>query len=302
MRNPGFLEQLQTQLESLPLSLIKRVNRDGGLDLSSIFDLVLKPTDHTVDFYSAVDPETLLEGTSFETPDPVGVGLVLFVTSKTDLNRDDVRKALEEKNFPVWISCPRGRIEEIRDIYPDCRLLPQYEFVALTPDNLLFSTEENCLYTCGSGDAIASLVEDEAFIKFSSDPDNNIYLMDLDMSSCFIDQSLLAHHQEGSNVTASVVENYASDTCAVLCSVDGCSQLLERFLFMDSPQTFDYAHTGHIIFRANLKLDKIRWSWHRRKVIRDGTVQVHYKRYLYDFTEAYDTKFVKVSRELYTLK
>lgn len=298
MRNPSFLKKLQSQIESLPPEIIERVNRGNGLCVSDVFDLALNPKNFSVDFYTPVEPPSL------ESPVPAvtlkNLGVVLYTEKISDLSRSDVREIFSS-GFPIWISCPPSILQDVIEVCPANKVLIQNEFITLTPDNCLISTDENCLHTCGPGDAIASLTDNEDFKLFSSNSENSIYLIDLSVSKCFIDETLLNFHSSGANVTVPVMPSVNHDKSSVLCSVNGTSQLLERFLFLDPPEEFDHTHAGHIIFRANLKLDMIRWSWHRRKVIVDAAVQVHHKRYLYDITEAYDAKFVKVPRELYTL-
>lgn len=298
MRSYNQLGQLQKSLKELPASVVDRVNKEGGLHLSSIFDLVAKPIDHAVNFYLGVPDESLSTHEKVACEDLSNVGVVLHVTCQAHLVRDDVKKFVDSCTFPVWFSCPQSFESSVSILYPKCNVLNQYEFVALTPDNLLVSNDEACLQTCGPGDAIAALVHD---VAFKNSTVSDVYLIDLESARCYIDEVLLSQHRSGSNVTASVMPDAPGDCGAVLCVVDGCPQLLERFLFMNSPDLFDYTHTGHLIFRANLALDKIRWAWHRRKVAVDGKVQVQHKRYLYNITEAYDTKFVKVPRELHVL-
>lgn len=300
MRNVRLLQKLQDQLQSLPMSVINRVNRPGGLDLSSTFELVLNPVDHTVDFYSKVEEEKLeAYVASSENVDTSGLAIVLIVSQESDLKRQGVKSLIESMKFPIWISCPPSLVEHIINNFPGCNLLPQYEFISFTPDNYLISTDESCLHPCGTGDSIAALVHDE---KFCESAIRDVYLIDLSVARCFVDEILLDRHRNGSNVTAAITTGNCGDTSTVLCAVNGCPQLLEKFLFMDAPEVFDHVHTGHLVFKANLSLDKIRWAWHRRKVVKDGTVQVHQKRYLYDITEAYDTKFVKVPRDLHILE
>jgi hypothetical protein len=298
MRNPSFLKKLQEQLEMLSLETVERVNKGSGLCVSDIFDLTLNPRDHSVDFYCPVEPSSL-EGLVLE-DSLKNLGIVLYVNNSEVLERSDVKEFFNS-SFPIWLSCPSSIFEYATRIFPAENVIVQNEFIALTPDNYLTSTDDSCLYTCGPGDAIACLTENEQFKVFSRDPNNDVYLIDLETSRCFIDKSLIAAHRKGLNVTIPVMPSTPNDKSAVLCSVNGCPQLLERFLFMSPPEDFDYTHAGHLIFRANLKLDMIRWTWHRRKLAVNGVAQVHHKRYLYDITEAYDSKFVQVSRDLYTL-
>jgi hypothetical protein len=225
----------------------------------------------------------------------------LYITENSHLDRVDVIEIIESHDN-VWVCCPPELSETVRIKFKDVHVVHQYEFVALTPDNKIINDSDRMFYCCGSADSVVSLYESESFKEFVSRGGENIYVMDTSLSLCLPDRNLIrTHAQNNTKVTVTVVEGVVGDDRAVLCDVEGSAQLLESFLFYKRPEKFDLVHTGHTIFKTDLQFDKILWTWHRRKIMSRGRAEIHYKRYLYDLTEAYDTKFIKADRSVYTL-
>lgn len=280
--------------------VFNKINRRGGLSFSKLKSLIRNPIDRSVDFYKPVD---VLVDSNNDTEDcsHKTLGYLVYITENSQLDRADVIELIESQDS-VWVCCHPELSETVRVKFKDTYVIDQYEFVALSPDNKIINDSGRMFYCCGSADSVVSLCESETFKEFVSRGGENMYVMDASLSLCLPDRNLIRTHvQNNTKVTATVTEGIVSDDRAVLCDVEGSPQLLESFLFYKRPEKFDLVHTGHIIFKTDLQFDKIQWTWHRRKIMSKGTAEVHYKRYLYDLTEAYDTKFIKVDRRVYTI-
>jgi hypothetical protein len=294
MRKPGFLTRLREQLDSLTHEELERLNRHGGLSIESAIDLLLNPCPRGADVYISAHRHVQDITSSSELP---RYGVLLYVSEHVDLRRKDLKEFVDTCSVPLWVSYPRDRQDEVSSTFHGSVLLPQFEFLAFTPDNLLIDGDR--LRPCGSGDAIVSLIESDSYRSFLNDGGQHIYYIDLE-SRCFVDRSVLAHHTETfSNVTVPVMRYQTRDMMPALCEIDRQPQLLEEFLFLAQPECFDYVHSGHMVFKTSLRLDMIRWNWIRRKVSRNNGLETVFKRYSSDITEAYNSQFVEVSRDLH---
>lgn len=296
MRKPGFLSHLQAQLKNLTQDELFRLDREGGLKIDDAVELVLRPTSRGADIYVEVD----LSDHVLELKNDAGknLGVLLYVSEDVNLHRKDIVEFIDNFSAPIWVSYPPHRFEEVVETFRSCVLLPQFEFIALTPDNQVLE-DENRLRPCGSGDALVSLISSDSYQAFLSNGGENIYYIDL-QSKCFIDKQTLSYHEEKcSNVTVPVVEGKTGDRHPVLCEINRQPQLLEEFLFLSKPESFNHVHSGHIVFRTDLSLDMIRWNWIQRKSVRGNRIECEFKRYISDLTEAYDSRFVRVQRDLY---
>ena len=275
---------------------LTRIDRVGGFDHSKLKEIVRNPSDRSVDIYKPVDPR-FVEQIDTHIPEyqETDVGYVIYLSDKTTLQRHDVVNFIKNSG-KVWICCPPDLSENAKVSFPNAEIIQQYEFIALTPDNKII---DDVYYCCGSADSIISLYLSDSFRDFVTRGGKNVYLIDASLSLCLPDKKMIYKHvEDDSNVTVSVTRANQDDSRAVLCDVEGSPQLLESFLFYRRPLCFDLVHTGHTIFKTDLKFDKIVWNWHRRTIVSRGKADVHYKRYLYDLTEAYSTKFVKVERDV----
>lgn len=298
MRKPGFLTHLREQIDNLTHEELVRLNNRAGLSIESAIDLMLNPCPRGADIYVGAhrhvqDLITVTSPSSFAPK----YGVLLYVSEHVDLLRKDLKEFAAGCRVPLWVSYPSDRHDEVSSIFHDAVLMPQFEFLAFTPDNLLVDRDR--LRPCGSGDAIVSLIGSDSYKKFLNDDGNHIYYIDIE-SRCFIDRSVLSHHVEtSSNVTVPVMRFCQGDTTPVLCEIDRIPQLIEEFLFLSRPESFDYVHSGHMVFKTGLRLDKIRWNWVRKKMSRDNRLESVFRRYVSDVTEAYDSHFVVVPRDLY---
>lgn len=296
MRKPGFLSQLQEQLKNLTQDELGRLDREGGLKIDDAIELILRPTSRGADIYVEVD----LSDHILESNRDIGenLGVLLYVSEDVNLRRKDIEEFIDRCTAPIWVSYPPHRFEEVAEIFRSCVILPQFEFLALTPDNQVLEGE-NRLRPCGSGDALVSLISSDSYQNFLRSGGENIYYVDL-QSKCFIDKQILNYHEETrSNVTVPVVEGKPGDRCSVLCEINRQPQLLEEFLFLSRPESFNHVHSGHMVFRTDLSLDMIRWNWTQRKSVRGNRIECEFKRYISDLTEAYDSQFVRVQRDVY---
>lgn len=328
-RYPGFLKDLQQQLEGLPQETLSRVSRHGGLDLHDLISLLLEPQDFTVDCPDVLSQDEIFhyaEIKSSETgrklilDDEVafcilagGAGtriggpkcLLSIGDGETLLSRK-IRQAGVLKNIWVIVSPDlkshvREHLTE-RGLFSDnIKIIEQFESVRLTPSNQLFlMNNQASLYPCGHGDVVPALIQSEVLQKFNENGGKHVYVANVDNFSASIDPDILGlHHENKVPVTCEVVARNSNDSGGFLCKHMGISQIVEGFRMSSvTDQTkFTHINTNTMIFQANLDFNAIAWSWHRVKKNYNGNLVIQYERLLQQLTAHFKTQFVEVERE-----
>ena len=101
MRIPGFLSILQTQLENLPLAILERVNKSGGLEVVDLINLVIRPKDYTVADPVEIDSNVVLKNETLSS-DAFWIGresLLDGTTAHCIIANDDSFKTLSNTTF-----------------------------------------------------------------------------------------------------------------------------------------------------------------------------------------------------------
>lgn len=325
---PGFLSELQQQLERLPQASLLRITRYGGLDLHDLIALILEPRDFTVDRPDEVPQDEIFHYSELKSSES-GQSLVqnnevafcilaggagtriggpkclLSLGNGETLLSKKIRQVGDLKN--IWVIISPDLKERVVDHLTErslmsnhIKIVEQFESFRLTPNNQLFLlNNEVSLYPCGHGDVIPALVQSEVLQKFNENGGKHVYVVNVDNISANIDPDILGlHHANNTPVTCEVVARNSSDSGGFLCNHMGIPQIVEGFrMSYDTDQAkFTHINTNTMIFQSNLDFNSIIWSWHRVKKNYNGNLVIQYERLLQQLTCHFKTQFVEVER------
>lgn len=329
---PGFLNNLQQQFESLSPEALARIGRHGGLDIQDVISLILKPRDHTVDLPENPGEEEVIKHKQIAISDgTTGLQLIckgevalcilaggagtriggpkclLKISDKDTLLSQKLRQSADVKN--IWILVSPELKETVVDylntnnlMRDGIKVVEQYEFVRLTPDNQIFFDENNqpSFYPCGHGDVIEVLNKQGLVRDFHEAGGKHVMVVNVDNVLAALNSFILGyHHNSNSPVTCEVVRRNKDDRGGFLCKHLGVNQVVESFRM--SPETnleqFEWLNTNTMIFRTDLQLDIIKWSWYRVQKHINNKLVIQYERLLQQITEAFKTQFIEVKRE-----
>ena len=326
--SPGFLVPLQTQLESLNLDTLERVNRPGGLEIRDLLDLILRPRDYSVDLPDNTDPdidygtidletrslgaEALRDGSTAYCVLAGGSGTRIGM-SKAFLNIPGTAtsllglKLLQAKQVKdVWVMSSPSNKKEIEDHLlsigrPDVRVFTQFESFRLTLDNNLHMVNgEPDLHPCGHGDVIPALKHAGVLSDFLRSGGKRVVVVNVDNLFAAPDPVVVGQHIAGGKpITCEVTEKLKSDTGGILCRHIGVDQIVEHFRFsipLESDK-FKWFSTNTYIFKADLDFSTVKWSWHRTKKEVNHHLVVQHERLMQDLTATFQTQFIEVPRE-----
>lgn len=305
MRPPGFLIELQRQLESLDLSILDAVNRTGGLEVSQLLDLLTKPVDHTVYEPQVPDFSRCIHVVDDEDTDSFWKGkesltsgktlLVLVVSPELQSNLSSIETHLIQTSWvkntlllvdPSSKDCVQELVFKLGR--GNVRIIENYVTFLLTPDNRLDDRDSAChLGSCGAGDLINLLrgIDLECEHVAVVDP----------KESTRLNLSLVGRHISGTKLVTVELERrdeHLSDS--VFCDHAGFPQLVEKHRFSVHPNQdiFQFSGTGSYVFNTSIIQDEIKWKWHRRKLLHENRLIVKFERTLCDLTSYYQTQFV----------
>lgn len=329
-RYPGFLSELQQQIEELQPEILERISRHGGLEIQDLLSLILEPRDYSVDCPDTPDDAEIFKHDNIESYTHLGKELIsnssvalcllaggagtriggpkclLNLYNDETLLSQKIRKNSQIKN--IWILVTETlaepiskHLEHLSLLREGIEIVKQYESVRLSPNNQLFlHSSTPSLYPCGHGDAIPALEHSGILKKFTASGGKHVIIMNVDNFAVNVDASILGlHHANNVPVTCEVVKKQVSDKGGVLCKYNGINQIVEEFRFTaetDSSQ-FQFMNTNTMIVKADLDFNMIDWHWHRVKKNLDGSLVIQYERLLQQLTEHFKTQFVEVQRD-----
>lgn len=302
----GFLPRLQEQIEGLPLRILDRVNRPGGINLLNLFDLIVHPKDYTVYMPDDPKPESIItidSDFSHLGYEAIKDGrAALCVISDHEIELENLISSyfckLNARHLPfqkIWTISP----SQTKSLMPNVTSIAHYESIRLTPDNLLPEEGTTLLHTCGSGDLIPALKFSGALDEFLNEGGKYLAVIDLDSGFTGFDPRLLDHHiMNNASITCAVTERMQGDSGALLCHTMGVDQLVEQFNFSSRMEYSNLAWTsaGMMVLNADVEFDISLLPWHRRKKVADKRLVIQYERSMNDLTSIFRTQFVHVPR------
>lgn len=319
--SPGFLSELYQQLEGLSLETLERVNREGGLEVGDMVDLITNPRDLTVFISEEADPgvivnieeissEAFWRGKEILTS---GEAAHCIICDESSLVRDQgessCRLELQLMRLSwvkeVWVLTKAPLEKEVKRICDSvgskASIILNYETFCLRPDNLLdMKNESPVLKSCGSGDLINSMRFSGVYDRFIQGGGKYIAANSGENFLGARPAVIGSHALSQKPVTSEITKRSAGQKQQpVLCEYAGFNQLVESFRFATKEQyeEFSYEDAGTLVFNANLDFDSIKWKWHRRKFVYDKKVAVQFERTLCDLTSNFQTQFIYTPRK-----
>lgn len=332
--SPGFLSTLQNQLESLPMSILEHVNREGGLETADLLSLIVKPKDHSVAYPDIVDDQELIHYSNIDKEAASlgasayreGIAAFCILAGGSDTRLGDTKglmklpesgktllqlkleQAAQANVKHVWVMSSPSNRGEIVDVVnsidrtDNVRIFEQYESLRLSPENLLHSDDGKAsLHPCGHGDVVPALAVSGILSDFKMQGGKYISVVNVDNVLAKPDPGLMGLHIKNETpVSCEVVISDGQEAGGYLCNYFGANQIVEKFRFIGDVDFSQYKwlSTNSMIFDARLDFDTIRWSWHRVKKQINEKIVIQHERLLQELTSIFKTRFIVVPREL----
>jgi hypothetical protein len=320
--SPGFLSELCQQLENLGLESLERINREGGLEVSSLLEIITSPRDYTVFVSDEVDNSSVVRFEELGSREfwhgkdllTSGVAAHCIICDENSLKpyRDMAISRLELQLMrlswvrEVWIlSDPKSEIDvkKICDsVGSNAVVFSNFESFQLRPDNLIVLENDKPVFSiCGSGDLINSLKNSSVYDKFVKNGGKYIFVNYGEFFLGARPSVVGAHALSGKPVTSEVTLALPDECCPVLCEHAGFNQLVEkhRFPSKDCYENLLYSSIGSMTFDATLDFTSLTWKWHRRKIIDNKKIVVRFERTLCDLTANFQTQFIYTPRKYF---
>lgn len=291
MRNSHVLLEMLSQLESLDSSFIERMNRNGGLEIASLLEIVSKPTDHTVDFPDTIEPihfneidEEVTSETSY---------CLVALDCEVQFDRLKLSTSKEKWLIVEPSLLERTKTSLIENGMSDVIVVPCFESFVMTPHNqLLLRDGEPVFHPCGTGDTFSALRAHGVLEDFVSRGGTHIIV------DCGKKTEMIGRHVVDFAVksTSPIVCEVDSDspTGEFLCRHKGIDRAVdERIISWETPrEQFKWRATGNYVVRADLDFQNMQLPWHRTRKVIKGSITVRYERFLSDMTAHFQTKFI----------
>jgi hypothetical protein len=284
----------------------------GGLEVSDLLEMVLRPKDYTVDLPEAAFPDCRLNDISSEVRE---IGLAALsdgstahcvlagglIASLEDLVR--LRTLSIPYLSPLWVMVNPEDVKKVEEVIDDdsVRVFPQFESYRFTPENtlsLLNGTPD--YHSSGHGDVINALKFSGILEDFIAKGGKRVVVSNVNNVLGIPSPGVLGKHIISNRpVTCEVVKRLKTDVGGILCRHMGFNQIVEmnRLSFDTDVNEFEFFNTNTMIFNVDLDFDVVKWSWHRQKKNVAGRLHVEYVRLLQDITSNFHTQYVEVPRE-----
>lgn len=317
---PGFLNDLQFQLEKTPLEILESVNRIGGLEVRDLMDFLTDPKDYTVDLPYHIDEAAVLNNSkiSIEAFWKGKDSLLKGETAHCIVVDDNAFKFMPNSNITllemqlmkvswvqhVWLLVSPAGIDSAKKLSDgvgkNVKIIENYQSFCLTPDNRLHTfTDQPVLHPCGQGDLINSLIHSGLLEESIKDGIKYVIVCEGDNvlgsgHPVAVGQHILSQKP----VTVEVTKRKQNDQQGILCEHAGFNQIIEKFRLSSQtdPNDYDLISTGTIVFDIGLDFSGIKWKWHRTRIMHQGSIVSQYTRTLNDLTAHFQTQFIETPR------
>jgi len=318
--SPGFLNDLQAQLEGLPLQILEDVNKVGGLEIRDLMDYLVNPKDHTVDLPYHVEDGVVLSNSNIsidafwkgkdslmngETAHCIVVDDAAFQcmpNSNVTLLEMQLMKVSWVKH--VWLLTPPADVDRARRLAEavgkNVRIIENYQSFCLTPDNRLHTIgDAPVLHACGQGDLIAAVIHTGLIEESLKGGVKYVVVCEGDNvlgsgHPVVVGQHVLA----GKPLTCEVTSRKRDDQQGILCEHAGFNQIVEKFRLSSQtdPDEYGLISTGTMVINLDLDFSSVKWKWHRTRSIASDSIVVQYTRTLNDLTSHFQTQFIETPR------
>lgn len=317
---PGFLNDLQLQLENTPLEILEAVNRVGGLEIRDLMDFLTNPKDYTVDLPYQVEDSVVL--------DNLKISIDAFWKGKDSLLKGETVHCIvvDDNTFEsmpnssvtllemqlmkvswvkhVWLLVSptnSGRASKLAaDVGKNVTIIENYQSFCLTPDNRLHTPSgQPVLQSCGQGDLINSMIHSGLLEESIKNGIKHVIVCEGDnVLGCGHPVIVGQHILSQKPITVEVTKRKQGDQQGILCEHAGFNQVVEKFRLSSQtdPNDYNLISTGTIVFDTQLDFSNIKWKWHRTRSIHEGSIVSQYTRTLNDLTEHFQAQFIETPR------
>lgn len=328
----ALINHFRTLAKDIPDDIRKIVNRPGGLTEDILLDLILNPQDQSLDAPSPPGDNIVRMSCDQEACSSVGekklaTGKVAFCILAggigtrigepkallrlpgIDLSLLTIKLFQAIGTGPIWIVVSPSLKNQIMEHVSAqtgvdkkrIEFIEQFESYRLHPNNdIVLINGKPDLYPCGHGDVFPALVHSGVLQKFLDDGGEIVSVSNVDNVLGGLDSVSIGWHcLSNSNVTCEVVERLNSDSGGFLCVDRRQIQIAESFRIKNiNLKDFKWLNTNSIIFNANLNIKPLGSSWNRVQKNVNGRIVIQHERLLQEITEAYDSMFIAVNRNM----
>ncbi|NBW09568.1 MAG: hypothetical protein EBR82_16240 [Caulobacteraceae bacterium] len=313
MLSRGVVSNLQSMLELLPIDLLERVNREGGLQIADLLDLISAPKDYTV-----YDPTPICD-VDVVNSDMAALGDESLRTGETAVCIFAPEESLQRIPGPelsllslkllqcstatcVWVVTTPSVYDEVQShlkglIGVSPRVVPQYEtFLLEVNSRLKLNDNAPSMVSCGTGDVIPALTHSGLLDSFGG---RHIAIVNAMNALGAPVSAMVGEHITGKKpVTWEVAPREMADETPVLCEHDGIVQLVEvNRLSGVHKNAFKFTDTGCCVIRSDLQWSSVQWRWDRVRRNRDHSFSVAYQRSITDLCATFQTRFLASPRD-----
>jgi len=321
----GFFSELCKQLESLDYQYLERINRPGGLEISSLLDFSKNPPENTVaELESAIESEIThidkCNSNSFtvgsedlahgRTAHCIWVDYDAFLPFKGAYIPVLEMQILRISSFAkrAWVVCPPDKVDYIEKYIHEhniknVEIFPSYETFYFLSNGLLDLKEGVPNFAChGSGDALETLRRSGRINTFLSEGGKSIVITSANNMLGGIRNALVGHHNLNDfPVTCEIVPRKRGEKYGALAHYNGFNQVIEPFRFLNSDEenVLKYSSTETYVVNTSLDFDNFSWNWNRTKENIQNRALIKHSRFLSSLTEHFKTNYVLDRRDFH---
>lgn len=295
-----ILRSLLAELESVPLHILERWNRCGGLEIHGLISLISSPIDTSV--ISSDEPIELPSELS-PSEQYLEAGFHSLVIGETSLcilhdgSIENLRKLVDE-SYPanrIWIITPESSLGEVEMGLRETRsveIFTSFTLPSLTPAyGIIWNDETPLSYAGGCGDLYGILSEGGTLDEFNRM--GGKYILFTRSSSPRVPlHSLLSHHISSPTCITAVVGK----------RIHGYPLLTHEGLIEENDivgdENLTFSGLGTYVLPSTLTNGEVQWEWRRVRNIVNGNITIEFHRELSQLTRILPTNYVIEPRNI----
>lgn len=318
----GFFAELCKQLEGLDLDHLNRINKAGGLEVSSLLGYIKSPPENTVSGLEAVREENIVDIKDCSKSFSEGSeNLTKGKTAHCIWADDDSFEPFKGSYIPVlesqilrissfvkkvWLICSPGKIEHVENFLNKMRIknveiFPAYETFYFSPEGTLDIKNGTPNFTNhGSGDALEILYRSGRLEKFLSEGGKSVIIASANNMVGGIRSALVGNHNLSNYpVTCEIVPRKRGEAYGALAHYGGFDQIIEPFRFLsdDEEDVLKYSSTETYVINCDLDFSNFPWTWNRVRENIDNKLLIKHQRSLSSLTNHFKTMYVLDERD-----
>lgn len=298
----GSLAELLSQLEKIDETTLMKNDRNGGLEIAELIELISRPIDHTIVGQTGAEPDVFIEellehdvSFGFDSLRSGSVGCCLVLRNREIIHSGKLSSVLTSLSYvkTKWILIPPEIFLECStylEKFHDVVTIKGFESFRLLPDNTVhFSDGSPTYHWCGDGDVFPSMRESNVVNSFINEGGRSIVVIDVDVD---INLGVVGRHLRSEiPITCCVVKKDQLSSGQMLCDYDGIKQVVQKSRFLRDECEGGW-HPNFMVLRIELADPTVTVPWHRMKRSSEGMLFIQYERFLADLTSSFKTEYV----------